>query len=263
MSGRAGKVRADELLFQLGLADSRSKARAMILAGDVRIGDRVITRPAEPLLPDTLFTVAQPPPYVSRGGFKLEHALDAFEINPKGQVAADLGASTGGFTDCLLQRGAEKVYAIDVGYGQLDYRLRQDERVIVMERQNARYLESLPEPVDLVTIDVSFISLSHILGTAARLIKPDGKVICLIKPQFEAGKDGVDRKGVVRDEGVHREVVQNVVEFAHELGLGVLGLDRSPLVGPAGNIEFLGAFQTGADRINVEERIRELFSGSG
>lgn len=260
MSKRAGKVRADELLAQQGLAESRSKARAMILAGDVRVGDRVIDRPAEPLLPETQFTVAQPPPYVSRGGLKLEHALHAFDIDPTGLVAADLGASTGGFTDCLLQHGAVKVYAIDVGYGQLDYRLRQDERVVVMERQNARHLESLPEPVDLVTIDVSFISLAHILGTAARLIKPDGRVVCLIKPQFEAGKDGVDRKGVVRDDRVRRQVVQNVVGFAREPRLGVLGLERSPLVGPAGNVEFLGAFQAGPDRIDVDARIEELFS---
>jgi 23S rRNA (cytidine1920-2'-O)/16S rRNA (cytidine1409-2'-O)-methyltransferase len=260
MSKRAGKVRADELLAQQGLAESRSKARAMILAGDVRVGDRVIDRPAEPLLPETQFTVAQPPPYVSRGGLKLEHALHAFDIDPTGLVAADLGASTGGFTDCLLQHGAVKVYAIDVGYGQLDYRLRQDERVVVMERQNARHLESLPEPVDLVTIDVSFISLAHILGTAARLIKPDGRVVCLIKPQFEAGKDGVDRKGVVRDDRVRRQVVQNVVGFAREHRLGVLGLERSPLVGPAGNVEFLGAFQAGPDRIDVDARIEELFS---
>ncbi len=262
MSGRAGKIRADELIVQQGHAESRSKARAMILAGDVRIGDRIIDRPAELLLPETSFTVAQPPPYVSRGGFKLEHALDSFGISVDGLIAADLGASTGGFTDCLLQRGAVKVYAIDVGYGQLDYRLRQDERVVVMERQNARYLESLPESVDLVTIDVSFISLSHILGTAARLIKPDGKVICLIKPQFEAGKDGVDRKGVVREDRVRQQVVRNVIGFAQEIGLGVRGLDRSPLVGPAGNVEFLGAFQAGADRIDVEARIAELFAGN-
>lgn len=262
MSKRAGKVRADELLVQQGHAESRSKARAMILAGDVRIGDKVVDRPAEPLLPETEFSVAQPPPYVSRGGLKLEHALDAFNIDPAGMVAADLGASTGGFTDCLLQRGALRVYAVDVGYGQLDYRLRQDERVVVMERQNARHLESLPEPVDLVTIDVSFISLSHILGTAARLIKPDGRVITLIKPQFEAGKDGVDRKGVVREEKVRQQVVRNVVGYARDHGLGVVGLDRSPLVGPAGNIEYLGSFQAGPDMIDVEARVSELFAGS-
>lgn len=259
MSARSEKVRADELLVAQGQAESRSKAKAMILAGDVRIGDRVIDRPAELFPADTRFDVAEPPRYVSRGGFKLEHALDAFQIDVEGAVAADLGASTGGFTDCMLQRGASKVYAIDVGYGQLDYRLRQDERVVVMERTNVRYLESLPEQVDIVTIDVSFISLDLILGVAAALVSTGGQVIALIKPQFEAGKGAVDRKGVVRDERTRRDVVERVIGFAATHGLAIRGLERSPLVGPAGNEEFLGYFVRDGEPLPANEMIDLVF----
>lgn len=259
MSQSRHKVRADELLVQLGHAESRSKAKAMILAGDVRIGDRVVDRPAEPLAPDTFFQVAQPPRYASRGGFKLEHALYAFAIDVSGKVAADLGASTGGFTDCLLKHGALKVYAVDVGYGQLDYRLRQDDRVVVMERVNARHLESLPEPMDLVSIDVSFISLEHMLPVAYRLLKDEGELIALIKPQFEAGKGVVDRRGVVKDERVHRDIVVRTIELAAQESLGLRGVERSPLVGPAGNIEFLGFFQKGADGLDPTEALRPIF----
>lgn len=259
MNQKVEKSRADELLVSLGLAESRSKARAMILAGDVRIGDRVINRPAEMLTLDTTFTLAQPPRYVSRGGFKLEHALSTFNIDVAETVAADIGASTGGFTDCLLQHGATRVYAIDVGYGQLDYRLRQDPRVVVMERENARYLEGLPEPVAVVAIDVSFISLDLILGVAARLLEQGGVVIALIKPQFEAGKGGVDRRGVVRDEAVREEVVRNVVRSATGHGLGLIGLTRSPLVGPAGNEEFLAAFRADGKPIDLDEQLALVF----
>lgn len=259
MSARSDKVRADELLVTLGHAESRSKAKAMILAGDVRIGDRVIDRPAELFATDTRFDVATPPRYVGRGGFKLEHALQAFSIEVQGAVAADLGASTGGFTDCLLQHGASKVYAVDVGYGQLDYRLRQDARVVVMERTNARYLESLPELVDIVTIDVSFISLDLVLGTAASLLRPGGQVVALIKPQFEAGKGAVDRKGVVRDERTRRAVVEHVIESAGTYGLAIQGLKRSPLVGPAGNEEFLGHFATDANPVPIAELVASVF----
>lgn len=259
MSQSRNKVRADELLVQLGHAESRSKAKAMILAGDIRIGDRVIHRPAEPLPMDTAFDVAQPPRFVSRGGFKLEHALNAFSIDVSGTVAADLGASTGGFTDCLLKRGASKVYAIDVGYGQLDYRLRKDTRVVVMERINARYLENLPEAIDVVTIDVSFISLDHMLPVAARILKNGGKVVALIKPQFEAGKGVVDRRGVVKDERVRRDVVLRVIEFAQNEGLGLRGLERSPVVGPAGNSEFLGFFEKGATSSDPREFLQSVF----
>ena len=259
MSQSRNKIRADELLVQLGHAESRSKAKAMILAGDVRIGDRIIDRPAEPLAADTTFDVAQPPRFVSRGGFKLEHALNAFSIDVSGTVAADLGASTGGFTDCLLKRGASKVYAVDVGYGQLDYRLRQDSRVIVMERVNARYLESLPEAIDLVTIDVSFISLEHMLPVAGRVLKSGGVVVALIKPQFEAGKGVVDRRGVVKDERVRRDVVLRVVDLAQNGNIGLRGLERSPVVGPAGNIEFLGFFEKDAQSSDPKEFLQAVF----
>jgi 23S rRNA (cytidine1920-2'-O)/16S rRNA (cytidine1409-2'-O)-methyltransferase len=238
----ADKLRADELIVAQGHADSRSKAKAMILAGDVRIGDRMVRRPAEMLPVGTELTVARPPRYVSRGGFKLEHALDTFEIDVTGKVAADLGASTGGFTDCLLQGGARRVYAVDVGYGQLDYRLREHERVVVMERTNVRYLQELPELTDLVTIDVSFISLEHVLPVAARLLKPQGELVALIKPQFEAGKAAVDRKGVVRDEKTREQVVIRIVDIARSESLELQGLVRSPLIGPAGNEEFLAHF---------------------
>lgn len=260
MSSKKDRLRADELLYQQGHAESRSKAKAMLLAGDIRVGDRVIDRPAELFPIETEFIVAQPPRYVSRGGFKLEHAIVHCGIDVSGKVAADLGASTGGFTDCLLQHGATKVYAIDVGYGQLDYRLRQDERVVVMERVNARYLEELPEPVEIVTIDVSFISLEHIVGVASRLLVPDGLIIALIKPQFEAGKGAVDRKGVVRDDDVRRTVVENVFGYARQHGLSPVCLERSPLVGPAGNEEFLGVFAKQECLTEQETLLRSVFS---
>lgn len=236
---KPARLRADELLVHQGLAASRSQAKAFILAGDVRSGDRLIQKPAELLDLSTVLEVDEGPKFVSRGGFKLEAALDAFGVDVEGKVAADFGASTGGFTDCLLQRGAAKVYAVDVGYGQLDYRLREDERVVVMERTNARHLESLPELVDLVTIDTSFISLRHILPAAGRVLMTEGRVIALIKPQFEAGRDVVGRRGVVRDERVRAAVVRDIIDFAAGLGFQTGGLLRSPIIGPAGNREFL------------------------
>lgn len=260
MTGNRDKVRADELLVAQGHAESRSKAKAMILAGDIRIGDRVIERPAELLPADTEFQVARPPRYVSRGGFKLEQAIYTFGIDVSGLIAADLGASTGGFTDCLLQHGASKVYAIDVGYGQLDYRLRQDERVIVMERTNVRYLDSLPKRVDFVSIDVSFISLEHILGVAATLMNEHGELVALIKPQFEAGKGAVDRKGVVRDERTRRDVVERVIAFAADHNLRLQGLVRSPLVGPAGNEEFLGYFVLNGEALDQDALLNAVFN---
>lgn len=189
------RVRADELLLTRGLATTRSQARSLIMAGRVWHGDRRVEKPGELLPPDTELRLTQEPRYVSRGGEKLEHALRMFAIDVNDLVCADFGASTGGFTDALLQHGARRVYAIDVGYGQLHYRLRQDSRVVVMERTNVRYLESLPEPIDLVTIDVSFISLRLVLPAARRVLRPGGRVIALVKPQFEAGKGKVG-KGV-------------------------------------------------------------------
>jgi 23S rRNA (cytidine1920-2'-O)/16S rRNA (cytidine1409-2'-O)-methyltransferase len=255
------KVRADELVVELGLAETRSKAKVLILAGEVRHGDRVIQKPAELVLRSTPLTLRQKLPYVSRGGIKLAHALDVFDIDVTGMVAADLGASTGGFTDCLLQRGAVRVYAIDVGYGQLDYRLRIDDRVIVMERVNARHLESLPELVDFVCIDVSFIGLEHILPVAARLLKDSGQCVALIKPQFEAGRDAVGKGGVVRDEATRRETVRHAIDLARENGLGLLGVTRSPITGPAGNVEFLAYLTRGDAAIDPAAAIRAMFSG--
>lgn len=260
MAGTPSRQRADELVFQRGLAATRSKAKAMILAGEVRSGDRVIDKPGQVLDSDILLEVAERQRYVSRGGLKLEAALDEFSLDVGGVIAADVGASTGGFTDCLLQHGTRKVYAVDVGYGQLDYRLRTDNRVIVMERVNARYLESLPEPVELVVIDVSFISLRHILPVARRLLVPEGQILALIKPQFEAGKDVVNRRGVVRDDLVRENVVRSIITFALDLGLNFRGLVRSPTPGPAGNEEFVAWFNLGGVGPDVDEVIAEVFS---
>ena len=257
------KLRADELVVQQGLAESRSKAKAMIVAGDVRSGDRLIQKPAEMLDINLPLELRAKLPFVSRGGLKLDHALTEFGIDVSGIVAADLGASTGGFTDVLLQRGAARVYAVDVGYGQLDYRLRTDERVIVMERVNARYLESLPEPVGFVCVDVSFISLEHMLPVAHRLLSPAGDLVTLVKPQFEAGKDAVGRGGVVRDERTRKEVVKRVIALARSCELSTNGLARSPITGPAGNVEYLAWFRKGSAGQNSNVLVEQVFSTKG
>ena len=253
---RAGKARADELLVQRGLASSRSQARALIMAREVRAGDHVIEKAGHLLDPSVVLEVRRPPRFVSRGGEKLVAALDAFGVDPTRAVCADIGASTGGFTDVLLQRGARRVYAVDAGYGQLDYRIRSDERVVVMERTNARYLETLPEPADLVTTDVSFISLRLILPVAYRLLRQCGACIALIKPQFEAGKGRVGKEGVVRDPAIHRDVLEAVVETAKEIGFAPTGLIPSPITGPAGNVEFLICLKLdGLPGLNLNEAI--------
>lgn len=233
------RIRADELLVQQGLAPSRTKAQALIMAGEVRAGDRLIVKPAERLDESLQLQVERPPKFVSRGGLKLDHALQTFDVTVNEAVCADIGASTGGFTDCLLQHGARRVYAIDVGYGQLHYKLRQDDRVVVMERTNARYLDTLPEQIDLVVVDVSFISLRLILPVVKRLLAPDGEAIVLIKPQFEAGKHAVNRRGVVVDERERERAVLAVARYANENALWIANLTRSPQPGPAGNEEFL------------------------
>ncbi len=232
-------VRLDMLLHRRGLAPSREKARRLILAGQVFVDGQRVDKAGAQVDESADVEVRQGLPYVSRGGVKLEHALRAFAIDPSGLVTADVGASTGGFTDCLLQRGAARVYAIDVGYGQLDWGLRQDPRVVVMERTNARHLEALPEPVSLVTIDVSFISLALILPQVRRWLAPDGQVVALIKPQFEAGPERVGKGGVVRDPDVHRDVLHATLSWARENDWRILGLTRSPITGPKGNVEFL------------------------
>jgi 23S rRNA (cytidine1920-2'-O)/16S rRNA (cytidine1409-2'-O)-methyltransferase len=232
-------MRLDTLVHQRGLAESREKARRLILAGQVLVDGHVLDKAGRQVDESVDIEVRHGLPYVGRGGFKLAQALDAFGIDPAGCVAADVGASTGGFTDCLLQRGAARVYAIDVGYGQLHWALRQDPRVVVMERTNARYLEELPEPIDLVTIDVSFISLRLILPMVERWLRPDGDVVALVKPQFEAGADSVGRGGIVRDTDTHRDVLCDIIGWASAHGWVVAGLGRSPITGAKGNIEFL------------------------
>ncbi len=237
---RAQRIRLDRLLVERGLAGSRAEAQRWIRAGEVRVADQVVDQPGALVAPDAPIALTARPRFVSRGGEKLEAALVGFGVDVRGWVVADVGASTGGFTDCLLQRGAVRVYAIDVGYGQLDWRLRNDPRVVVMERTNARYLERLPEPVHLVTVDVSFISLRLILPRAVGWLHPCGHILTLIKPQFEAGRREVGKGGVVRDPAVHRRVLVEVARAAADLGLTLRGLMVSPLLGPAGNREFLG-----------------------
>lgn len=234
------KVRLDILLVERGLAETREKARRLTLAGSVEVDGQTADKPGMAVPRDADVRVRGGLPFVSRGGVKLAAALDAFGIAVEGVVAADFGASTGGFTDCLLQRGARRVYALDVGYGQLAWPLRDDARVVVMDRVNVRYLEALPEPVDLVTIDVSFISLRLVLPAALRVLKPQtGQVVALVKPQFEAGREKVGKGGVVKDPAVHQQVLEKVRDDAHELGFRVRGVMRSPITGPAGNVEFL------------------------
>jgi len=239
------KERLDLLLVERGLADSRQQAQRLILAGQVTVDERPVDKPGIRVPVAARLAVAGSLPYVSRGGFKLAAALDAFGLDVNGWIAADVGASTGGFTDCLLQRGAVRVYAIDVGYGQLAWKLQQDPRVVVMDRTNARYLERLPEVVDLATVDVSFISLRLILPTVSGWLRADGRIVALIKPQFEAGRAQVGKGGVVRDPVVHRAVLEELVGWAEAQGLGLLGLIRSPVTGPAGNVEFLAHWQPG------------------
>lgn len=243
MTDRPPKVRLDELVLARGLADSRTHAQRLILAGQVRLGDRVADKPGEFVAADAPVRVERGLPYVSRGGLKLAAALDAFGIDPAGRVCADIGASTGGFTDCLLQRGAARVYAVDVGYGQLAWSLRQDPRVIPLERTNIRRLAALPEAVTLATVDVSFIGLGLVLPPVARLLSPDGQVVALIKPQFEVGKGQVGKGGVVRDPRLHRSASEKVLAEAAAAGLAPAGVIRSPITGPAGNVEFLAWLQ--------------------
>lgn len=237
------KKRLDVLLTERGFADSRTKAQAIIMSGMVYVGGQKADKPGVSYEENVDIEVrGDVCPYVSRGGLKLEKALRDFGVKPDGYVCSDSGASTGGFTDCLLQQGAKKVFAIDVGYGQLDWKIRSDDRVVVMERTNIRYVtpEQLGEPLDLSVVDVSFISLKIVLPTIKTLLKPTGQVLCLIKPQFEAGREKVGKKGVVRDAATHKEVLDDFVELANNLGFTILGLTFSPVKGPEGNIEFLG-----------------------
>jgi 23S rRNA (cytidine1920-2'-O)/16S rRNA (cytidine1409-2'-O)-methyltransferase len=251
------------LLVERGLVETRSRAQALVLAGKVRVGEgdaaRLDRKPGDLIAADTTLIVTEPAPYVSRGGHKLAAALDAFEIDPAGRIALDVGASTGGFTDVLLQRGATRVYALDVGRGQLAETFRRDPRVVSMERTNARDLTAatLPEPADIATIDVSFISLDLVLGPVAATLAPRGSIIALVKPQFEAGRGRTDH-GVVRDPAIHREVLERTVESARRHGLGTRALIASPITGPEGNREFLVHLGVGPDCAEIGERIAEV-----
>lgn len=242
------KKRLDLLLVERELVESRERARQLIRAGHVLVDEVVLDKPGVKVREEAQVRLRQTLPYVSRGGLKLEAALERFALSVEGKVALDVGASTGGFTDCLLQRGAARVYAVDVGYGQLAWKLRQDGRVVVMERTNIRHLTALPEPVDLAVVDVSFISLRLVLPVVKKLLKPVGEIVCLIKPQFEAGPEQVGKGGVVRDPAVHKVVLERIVHFAREQGLSVRGLIPSPLRGPAGNVEFFAHLTLESER---------------
>ena len=249
------KKRLDVLLVEQGYAENRTKAQAIIMSGNVYVECQKADKPGTSFEETVAIEVRGAAcPYVSRGGLKLEKALRNFGVDPTGYVCSDSGASTGGFTDCLLQQGASKVFAIDVGYGQLDWKIRSDPRVVVMERTNVRYVtpEQLGEPLDLSVIDVSFISLRIVLPVIKTFLKPEkGQVLCLIKPQFEAGKEKVGKKGVVREPSVHKEVLDSFVDLTKEIGFTILGLTFSPVKGPEGNIEFL-AHLTLEDKPGIE-----------
>ena len=236
------KTRLDAALVERGLCTGRDRAKGIIMAGQVYVNNQKADKPGMTISPEDQIEVrGDQLAYVSRGGLKLEKAMKCFPLTPNGKVCMDIGASTGGFTDCMLQNGAVKVYAVDVGYGQLAWSLRTDERVVNMERTNIRYvtLEDLAEPIEFFSVDVSFISLHHIFPVAQRITTPDAMGVCLVKPQFEAGREKVGKNGVVRDPAVHREVLHNAMSYAAENGFVVRGLDYSPVKGPEGNIEYL------------------------
>ncbi len=264
--GKAGKIRADRLLFERGLTRSREEARRCIMAGLVHLENRRVDKPGE-LLPENAEIMLKEKlhPFVGRGGLKLAHALDEFAIGVKDRICADVGASTGGFTDCLLQRGAAKVYAIDAGTNQLDYRLREEKRVIVMENVNARYLDSgdLADPVSFICMDVSFISVTKLLPVFPKIMDTtrDGDVVVLVKPQFEVGKDEVEKKGIIRDRTKHARVIREIVQVSENLGLHPVGLTRSPITGSKGNTEYLLHLKThgaGATLSHMDDMIQEV-----
>jgi 23S rRNA (cytidine1920-2'-O)/16S rRNA (cytidine1409-2'-O)-methyltransferase len=261
------KCRLDQLLVNRGLVPSREKGKALIMAGQVYVDGMKVEKPGTNVNIDVVIEIkGESLPYVSRGGLKLAKALQEFKITLQGKIVLDIGASTGGFTDCALQNGATKVYAVDVGYGQLAWSLRQDARVVVMERKNARYLSSadIPELIDVITIDVAFISLRKILVPLHVLLKEDGYILALIKPQFEAGREQVGKKGVVKDPVIHRQVIEEIIAFSQDLGLIVQGLTYSPIKGPQGNIEFLlwlqkkGHLKKNIDEKKMKEKVKKI-----
>ena len=262
------KVRLDQLVFERGFTESRERAKTTVMSGLVFVNGQRVDKPGAPVSPDAAIEVrGEALPFVSRGGFKLDKALKVFPIDPAGLVCIDCGASTGGFTDVLLQHGAAKVYAVDVGYGQLAWKLRNDPRVVNLERCNLRYVtrEEIPEDLDLAVMDVSFISVRLVIPAVKELLKPGADLVCLIKPQFEAGRDEVGKKGVVREAEIHRAVIKTVLSFARETGWTVMGLDFSPIRGPEGNIEFICHLKNGAfdapmiDAVSVVEAAHAAF----
>lgn len=260
------KQRLDQLVFERGLTESRERAKTTIMSGIVYVNGQKVDKPGTPVDPEAGIEVrGNALPYVSRGGFKLEKALKVFPVDPAGKVCIDCGASTGGFTDVLLKNGAAKVYAVDVGYGQLAWSLRTDERVINLERTNVRYIteEQIPEPLDLAVMDVSFISIKLVIPAVGKLLKDGADYICLIKPQFEAGKDEVGKKGVVRDPAVHLAVIRSFMEFVETSEFTLMGLDFSPIKGPEGNIEYLAWLKKGRYEARLpepEQLVRESHS---
>lgn len=252
----AEKIRLDTAVFAQGFAESREKAKALIMAGQVYVNGQKALKAGVFLKDDDSLEVrGSKMPFVSRGGYKLEKALKSFDFKLDGCVCMDIGASTGGFTDCMLQHGAEKVYSIDVGYGQLAWKLRNDDRVVNLERTNFRYLEKkqVEEDIDFASVDVSFISLKIILPVLRNFLKANGRAVCLIKPQFEAGRDKIGKKGVVREIATHIEVIEAITEFAIENGFSVLGIDYSPIKGPEGNIEYLMLIQKSENPENLSD----------
>jgi 23S rRNA (cytidine1920-2'-O)/16S rRNA (cytidine1409-2'-O)-methyltransferase len=236
------KIRLDQLVFDLGLAESRERAKTTIMSGLIFVNGQRVDKPGTAIDPASRIELhGEPLPFVSRGGYKLDKALKVFPVDPAGKTCLDCGASTGGFTDVLLQHGAGKVYAVDVGYGQLAWKLRTDERVVNLERTNLRYItpEQIPEPIALAVMDVSFISIRLVIPAVKALLLPDADFICLIKPQFEAGREEVGKKGVVRDSAVHERVIREILDFIPTVGMTAEGLDFSPIKGPEGNIEYL------------------------
>ena len=236
------KVRLDQLVFDLGLTESRERAKTTIMSGLVFVNGQRADKPGTAVDPEAKIEIhGEALPFVSRGGFKLDKALKVFPVDPTGKTCLDCGASTGGFTDVLLQHGAKKVYAVDVGYGQLAWKLRNDPRVVNLERTNLRYVtgEQIPEPIDLAVMDVSFISIRLVIPAVKELLRPEADFICLIKPQFEAGREEVGKKGVIRDSAVHKRVIREILDFVPTAGLTAVGLDYSPIKGPEGNIEYL------------------------
>lgn len=260
------KKRLDGILVEKGLVTGRDKAKAVIMAGHVYVNNQKSDKPGEQVDDSALIEVRGGElKYVSRGGLKLEKAMEVFPVSLGGLVCMDIGASTGGFTDCMLQNGAKKVYAVDVGYGQLAWSLRSDERVVVMERTNIRYVtrENVPDELDFISVDVSFISLKLVLPVAYALLIDGGEMVCLVKPQFEAGRGSVGKKGVVRDKAVHLSVLHDVARFAFENGFSVLGLDFSPVKGPEGNIEYLMYLKKAAEPVDITgETIAQIVEAS-